>query len=59
MLNTMFKLLLGLESSRVQPPINVTAAAMEVPATMEILGCSDVWICKTAASNLAKSKDGV
>lgn len=34
-------------------------AAMEVPATMEILRSYDVWVCDTAASNhFAKSKDG-
>ena len=36
------------------------AAAMEMPATMEILCNNDLWVCDTAASNhFAKSKDGV
>ena len=36
------------------------AAAMEMPATMEILCSNDVWVCNTAASSnhFAKSKDG-
>ena len=39
--------------------MNSMAAAMEMPATMEILRSNDVWVCDTAASNhFAKSKDG-
>ncbi len=39
--------------------MNLMAAAMEMPATMEILRRNDMWVCDTAASNhFAKSKDG-
>jgi hypothetical protein len=35
------------------------AAAMEMPATMEILHSIGIWVCDTATSNhFAKSKDG-
>ncbi len=39
--------------------IDLMAAAIEMPATMEIMHSKDVWVCNTAASNhFAKSKDG-
>ena len=51
--------ILELEPNGVRPSINLMAAAMEMPATMEILCSNDVWVCDTAASNhFAKSKDG-
>jgi len=36
--------LLESEPNRVQPSINLMAAAMEMPATMEILYSNDVWV---------------
>ena len=45
------KCLLESEPEGVQPSINLTAATMEMPSTMEILCSNDVWVCNTTASN--------
>lgn len=38
---------------------DVMAVTMELPATMEILCSTDIWVCDTAASNhFSMSKDG-
>ena len=39
--------------------VDLMAASMEMPATMEILRSNDVWVCDTAVSNhFSKSQEG-
>jgi hypothetical protein len=59
MLNSGFEWLLGSEPSSLRPSLNIMAAAMEMPATMEILCSNDVWVCDTTASyHFVKSEMG-